>query len=74
MPALHLLSSSPSDVQNGDICALKIVAVAGQNNDWTAYCGPSDWSDALVAEQGDKMIEEHASRFAYLFQLRTYRS
>lgn len=74
MTALHLLNTSPSDIKDGDVCPLKIVAVAGHNNDWAAYIGPSHWSDDMVANSGDKVTEEQAKLFAYLFQLRTYRT
>ena len=33
----------------------KVVAVTGYGGDWAAYRGPSDWTDDMVARQGDKI-------------------
>ncbi len=46
---------SHSDVQDADAFAIKIVAVAGVNNEWCAYVAPSCWTDHQVASQGDKI-------------------
>lgn len=70
---INKLITSPSDVKAGDWSALKIVAVAGSDNDWAAYIGPSRWSDQEVADNGDKVTRTEASVFAYLMQLRRYR-
>ena len=51
----NLVTTSPSDVEDRDAFAVKVVAVAGFADDWAAYRGPSDWSDQRVAEQGDKL-------------------
>jgi hypothetical protein len=57
-----------------DTVACKIVAVIGAvGTDWAAYLGTSDWTDAEVAESGDKLGHEAAealfptiaSRFMY---------
>ena len=73
MAQLNKQWTSPSDVKEGDYCALKIVAVAGYNNDWAAYYGPTDWTDDEVRMGGTKMLKEEAGIFAYLFQLMEYR-
>ncbi len=57
---------SPSDVRDDDAFALKVVAVAGLANDWTAYQGPSSWTDAEVAEGGDKITESAARALFYV--------
>ena len=44
----------PMNIQRGTAAAIKIVAVAG-DDDWAAYYGLSDWSDERVAEEGDKI-------------------
>lgn len=74
MRAISKVNTSPSDVQPRYYFALKIVAVAGHYNDWACYIGPSDWDDEDVARSGDKVLEEQAGVFAYLMQLRRYRS
>jgi hypothetical protein len=74
MVQINKFNTSPSDVKADDWCALKIVAVAGYGNDWACYVGPTDWSDEHVASNGNKVSEEEASIFAYLMQLRSYRS
>jgi hypothetical protein len=38
----------------------KVVAVIGHSGDWTAYRGPSDWTDEQVAQSGDKITKEAA--------------
>ena len=49
-----------SDIEEGDAFGVKIVAIVGYANDWAAYIGPIDWSDEMVADQGDKLSPEHA--------------
>lgn len=66
-------TTSPSDIQDGDRCAIKVVGVAGYDNDWAAYWGPTEWSDEQVAESGVKLTKEEAEVLGYLFQLRCYR-
>lgn len=67
------MSMSPSCVLDGDAFAIKVVAVAGYDGDWTAYVGPTDWTDEQVAEQGDKLTEAQAGALFYVMQLRRYR-
>ena len=52
---------SPSDVKDRDTFPIKVVAVAGCGNDWAAYYGPTTWSDAEVAQNGDKLSREQAT-------------
>ena len=35
----------------------KVVAITGYGGDWAAYRGPSDWTDEMIAEQGDKKTQ-----------------
>lgn len=67
-------NTSPSDVADEDAFAVKLVAIAGTNNDYAVYAGRSDWSDEKVAANGDKVSEEQAGPFSYLMQLREYRA
>lgn len=60
---------SPSDVQDGDAFAVKVVAVAGHDNDWAAYEGPSHWTDNEVAESGDKLLKEQAAPLFHVFRV-----
>jgi len=62
----NLVTTSPSDVESRDAFAVKVVAVAGFTDDWAAYRGPSDWSDQLVAEQGDKLARRAAEALFYV--------
>lgn len=62
----NLITASPSDVEGGDAFAVKVVAVAGFGDDWSAYRGPSDWPDQLVAEQGDKLLRRAAEALFYV--------
>ena len=64
----NLVTTSPSDVKQGDAFAVKIVAIAGYDNDWAAYRGPSDWSDQMVAEQGDKLDKKAAEALFYVMR------
>lgn len=72
----NLVTALPREVETGDAFALKIVAVAGYDNDWVAYRGPSDWSDELVASSGDKLSEQEAAPLFYVMRAsgRYYRS
>ncbi len=54
------VTTAPSDVQDNDAFAVKIIAVAGYGGDWAAYIGPSDWSDERVARSGDKLLKKQA--------------
>ena len=75
MPFRNMSYTRPADVADGDGFALKIVAVAGHNNDWAAYYGPTDWTDEAVGEQGIKLHEEQAVPLFYVLRnsRRTYR-
>lgn len=67
------ITTRPSDVKADDISAVKLVAVAGYDNDWACYSGPTTWCNEHVAREGDKVSEEEAGVFSYLMQLRRYR-
>ncbi len=70
----NLITTSPSDVEDGDAFAVKIVAVAGHDEDWAAYIGPSNWSDEDIAASGDKLLAEQAEPLFYVLRtLRHYR-
>lgn len=73
MREISKVNTRPTAVKPDDYCALRIVAVAGYDNDWACYIGPSSWSNERVAEEGDPVLEEQAGVFAYLMQLRRYR-
>jgi len=60
MRFLNPYTSPITAIRNGEAVAIKIVAVAGQANDWAAYYGPTDWSDERIADVGDKMMATHA--------------
>jgi hypothetical protein len=57
---------SPIDIRPGTATPMKVVAVA-HGPYWTAYRGPSDWSDRDVAEHGDKLLESVARGLFYAF-------
>lgn len=63
----------PTDVRPGDAFAVKVVAVAGYANDWSAYVGPTDWADTRVAEQGDKLTHEQVGKLFHCMCVRMYR-
>ena len=46
--------------ENGDNFAVKVVAVVGYGNDWAAYGGDTDMSDAEVASNGWKLNKDAA--------------
>jgi hypothetical protein len=60
------VTTSPSDVQPDDAFAIKVVAVAGHRDDWTAYYGPSHWSNEMVADSGDKLSAGQAEPLFYV--------
>ena len=60
----------PGDVKEGDAFAVKVVAVARGAGYWACYQGPSDWPDQRVAEQGDPVPAEAASKLFYVMCLR----
>jgi len=45
-------------LQPSDAVAVKYVTAIGFDNDFAVYMGASDWSDARVAEGGDKVSEK----------------
>lgn len=68
-------TTNPSDVESGDAFAIKVVAIAGYNNDWAAYVGPTDWPDEEVARHGDKLLAKQALPLFYVLRntIRHYR-
>lgn len=62
------VTTSPSDVEQGDAFPIKVVAVAGYADDWAAYQGPSEWSDEMVARGGDKLAREQAEPLFYVMR------
>jgi len=64
----NLQTVSPSDVQDGDAFALKIVAVAVPDNTWFAARGPTSWRDKQVAEYGGLLCEDQAIRLFYVMR------
>ena len=42
----------------GDAVAVKYVTVIGEDNDFAVYMGLPHWSDARVADGGDKVSEK----------------
>lgn len=67
-----VVNTSPSEVQDGDAFAIKVVAVAGYNNDYAIYAGDSNDSDEEVARNGAKLCAGE-SPFQWLMQCREYR-
>jgi len=63
-----LVTTRPGDVEDGDCFAVKIVAVVGYADDWAAYRGPSDWSDELVTDSGDKLLQGAAEPLFYVLR------
>ena len=59
-------TTKPIEVQDGDMFAVKVVAVVGPNDDWAAYEGPTDWSDERVATEGDKLLLAQAEMLFYV--------
>lgn len=51
----HPKTAIPAEIRDNDHIAIKVVAVAGFANDWSAYEGPMDWPDLKVAQQGSKL-------------------
>lgn len=51
----------PSEVEEGDHCGYKIIAVVYINGFWSAYRGPTNDSDEDVAAHGDKLSEKVAA-------------
>ena len=66
------MQTYPPDVKDGDAFVAKVVAVAGYDNDWALYIGPTEWTDEEVATRGDKLDEAEVP-LAYVMRLRRYR-
>lgn len=61
------VTTNPSDVKPMDAFAIKVVAwVHAWGGSWAAYYGPSDWTDEMVAEQGDILPEDVARMIFYV--------
>lgn len=63
----NLVTTRPCDVESRDAFAVKIVAVAGYD-DWSAYIGPSDWTDEEVTQRGDRLLERQAEPLFYVLR------
>jgi len=63
------------DISADTMFSSKTVAIAGHNNDWAAYRGPSDWSDEAVVADGDKLSKREAEPLFWVMICsgRTYR-
>jgi hypothetical protein len=55
----------PKDLKPGDILAFRVVAVIGNNKDWAAYRGYSEWTDEEIACSGDKISKKAAEQLFY---------
>lgn len=64
----NLVTTRPCEVENKNAFAIKVVAVAGLDNDWTAYYGPPEWSKEQVAQSGDKLMREQAEPLFYVMR------
>ena len=62
------VSTVPNEVKDGDAFAIKVVAVAGYNNDWAAYYGPPEWTKEQIAQSGDKLAKEQAEPLFYVMR------
>ncbi len=60
--------TKPCDVESGDAFAVKVVAVVGHGDDWSAFVGPTDWPDEKVARQGDGLLREQAEPLFYVLR------
>lgn len=67
-------TTRPCDVEPMDAFAMKVVAVAGHADDWTAYYGPSNCTDERVASEGTKLFHTQAEPLFYVMIVRKYRS
>jgi hypothetical protein len=52
----------PARLKPGDILAFRVVAVIGNNKDWAAYRGYSEWTDEEIARNGDTISKEAAEQ------------
>lgn len=66
MQSKNMITTRPMDVQTDDIFPVKIVAVAGPNNNWYACQGPSAWDDEHVARNGDVLLPSQAKPLFYV--------
>ncbi len=69
----EMLETRPCDVKDGDVFAIKVIAVAGHCNDWAAYKGPTSWPDETVVEVGHKLTRREAGELFYVMSGRRYR-
>lgn len=60
-----LIHTSPSDVEDNDAFAIRVVAVASAGRFWRAFRGPSSWPDQEVAGHGDEISEEAARQLFF---------
>lgn len=69
-------TTRPFQIQDGNRVAIKVVAVAGTNNDWAAYEGPTDWPDEKVASEGDKLAKNQVGKLFHVMSAsgRRYRN
>ena len=69
------ITTRPDQIEASDAFAIKIVAVAGKDNDWAAYQGASWWDDERIASEGDKLLREAAEPLFYCLAMsgRRYR-
>ena len=60
---LYPVTIEPLELKHGDRLGFKVVAVIGVGNgDWSAYKGPTHWSDDRVAVEGTKIDRTTAER------------
>jgi len=52
---------------------LRVVAVRGDANDWAAYAGPASWSEQMIREHGNKLLESDAARLFPILRADRYR-
>jgi len=50
------------EFKTNDAVAVKVVAMIGWGQSWAAYAGLSTWTDAEIAEGGDKIDRTAAER------------
>lgn len=62
------VTTRPGEVEDRDAFAIKVVAVAGFDNDWAAYYGPPEWSKERAAQSGDKLAREQAEPLFYVMR------
>ncbi|MCK4298971.1 MAG: hypothetical protein KAX80_05530 [Planctomycetes bacterium] len=55
----------PVTIEDGTRHGMKVLAVAGNYNDWAAYVGPTDKSDAHVVQWGLKLDQATAEALFY---------